>query len=158
MDRKIYALKPSFIEKLHNIWKEDYSSTGHEAFLNTINQEYGGANLKQYVLPGDNGLYIDEDMAFRLNKLRKVGSETNWDYEASRMLFMGTGNGFGIYQLDSDGRKIPLDMIYATDTRIWNYLSLFRLNEYTARRWGNSKDSQRIFINSLTNRKQHGIQ
>jgi hypothetical protein len=109
--------------------------------------------LQDHILPGDNGLYIDDDVAFRVNQLRRNGTTANWDLEASKLLFQGIGNGFGIFQKDENGNRLPLDMIYATDTRIWNYLALFRLKDYTINRFGTSKSSKRLFINRLSNEK-----
>jgi len=153
MEEKVYALKPSFIMELHEEWKSDFSSLSNSEFIKHINQKYKGDKLLPHVLPGDNGLYIDDDVAFRINNLSKVGTEANWDLDASKLLFEGCGNGFGIFQKDENGKRIPLDMIYATDTRVWNYLSLFRLHSYTKNRWGESKDSKRLFINTLSNEK-----
>ena len=162
MEEKVYALKPSFIKELHGEWKSNFSSLPNSEFIKHINEKYGGWDVKKkkisdkllpHVLPGDNGLYIDDDVAFRINKLSKVGTETNWDYEASKLLFQGCGDGYGVFQKNENGNRMPLDMIYATDTRVWNYLSLFRLHCYTINRWGKSKDSKRLFINKLSNEK-----
>jgi len=159
MEEKVYALKPSFIQQLHQEWKEDFSNSQHEDFINHINQKYEGNKLTPFLLPGDNGLFIDSEVIFRINTLNKVGTNADWDYNASRILFSGCGNGLGIYQKDINGKRIPLDVVYATDTRVWNYLSLFLLSRYTKNRWGNSSDSLRIFINQLSNAKatRHAI-
>lgn len=153
MEEKIYALKSSFIKELHEEWRSDFSTLTNSEFIKHINQKYKGDKLLDHILPGDNGLYIDDDVAFRINNLSKVSTEANWDLEASKLLFQGCGSGFGIFQKDeNDNRKI-LDMIYATDSRVWNYLALFRLSDYTINRWGESKDSKRLFINKLSNEK-----
>lgn len=159
MEEKIFALKPSFIQELHQLWKDEYSSGMHADFINYINEKYKGDTLNSYLLPGDNGIYMDTDVVHKINTLGKVGTEADWDYEASKILFNGCGNGLGIFQKDDNNNRIPLNMIYATDTRIWNYLSLFKLKNYTIKRWGNSKDSVRIFVNQLTNAKttRHAI-
>ena len=157
MEEKIFALKPSFIQHLHQMWKENFSSSTHNKFIDHINDLYEGEKLDQYLLPGDNGLYIDSDVVHKINV--ETWPSTEWDYKASLTLYNGCGNGLGIYQKDENNNRIPLDMIYATDTRIWNYLSLFKLSKYTINRWGNSSDSKRIFVNKLSNEKttRHAI-
>ena len=126
MEEKIYALDTSFIGKLHNEWKRNFSSFSHPEFLTFINEEYSEENIKQYILPGENGVYLDTEIALKINNLEKSGSEAQWDYEASLLMFGDTRDKMGLYQKDIDGNRIPLDAVYATDTRIWNYLSLFR--------------------------------
>lgn len=159
MEEKVFALETSFIEKLHDEWKRNFSSFSHPDFLSFINEKYSEDNLKPYLLPGENGVYLDPEIALQINNLDKKGSEAHWDYEASLLLFGEMRDKMGLYQKDNDGNRIPLDAVYATDTRIWNYLSLFRFGQYTIKRWGGSKDSRRIFINRLTNEKvtRHAI-
>ena len=122
-------------------------------------KRYSEENIKQYILPGENGVYLDTEIALKINNLEKSGSEAQWDYEASLLMFGDTRDKMGLYQKDIDGNRIPLDAVYATDTRIWNYLSLFRFSQYTMKRWKISKDSKRIFVNRLSNEKatRHAI-
>lgn len=151
---KVHALKPEFIEELYNKWKEDFSSKPHSDFLDYLSSTYDENNIKENLLPGDNGVFIDDDVIHRLNTLSRVGTKVEWDLHASKILFGGVNNsGLGIYSLDENGDKVPISTVYATDLRLWNYLCLFKLRPYTQKRWGDSKDIKRLFINTLSNEK-----
>jgi hypothetical protein len=159
MEEKVYALSTAFLTELYEEWSRNFSSKSHEEFITFIREKYPEEILAKHLLPGDNGVYLDKNVIEEINELNFDESSSILDLKASRLLFNGNGNGFGIYQKDENGSKLPLDMIYATDTRVWNYLSLFVFGKYTIKRWGESNDIRRIFINNLGNEKvsRHSI-
>jgi hypothetical protein len=155
---RVPALKNEFIEMLSNRWYNDYSERTVADFLSDIESEYG-SDTKDFIVPGNTGVYIDEDVVFKLNKLNAAGrSKAERDNDSSRILF-GEDGLTGIYSYDHNGNKIRLNAVQSSDTRIWNCLSLFILREYTMKRWGDSKDAIRLFVNSLSNGKvsRHSI-
>lgn len=155
---KVPALKIEFIETLLNKWYNDYHDKTIEDFLSVIKLEYG-SDLQNYIVPGDTGVYIDKDVANILNNSTKNGrGVAEWDKDNSRILF-GEDGLTALYSYDQAGNKIRLNAVQSSDIRIWNCLSLFILSGYTSNRWGDSKDTKRLFVNSLTNEKvsRHSI-
>lgn len=151
MENKVYALKPSFVASLYEEWTSNYQGKSIRDFLIHINNKYS-KELKKHIEPGDTGIYIDDEVLFFLNRPKPTtGSKSQWDLENSQTIFEGIQNGLGIYRKDEGNNKIPISVVQATDARIWNYLSLFGLHIYTIERWGESKDSRRIIVNSVTN-------
>ena len=71
---KIPALKIDFIEFLYNKWLNDYPGQKISVFLRDVNEEYGGS-LKDYCVPGETGVYIDNEVLFELNKSSRAGRE-----------------------------------------------------------------------------------
>lgn len=150
---KIPVLKISFIKKLNEIWQNEYADEYISKFINFINQEYG-SSWKDFCAPGETGIYIDSDIKFKLNTHKRAGKEKAlFDKEYAYLLFDG------LFALDDDNNRVPLNEVQASDIRMWNCLSLFILKDYSIERWGHSKDSARIFINALTNGKisRHSI-
>ena len=151
MEEKLYALKPEFVSELYDNWTSNYQDKTLKEFLSDIHRTYSN-DLKKYCEPGDTGIYIDEEVLFLLNNPSSpFSSKSKWDLHSSKLLFDGNQNKFGIYRKDENGNRIPISIVQATDSRIWNYLSLFKLNNYVIERWGNSSDSIRMIIRNLSN-------
>lgn len=144
------ALKVEFTQKLINLWYEDYQGLTIADFLDGIAAEFEGLK-DEYIVPGDTGVYIDDEVVFQLNCRSAAGREKyTWDKDSSVLIF-GTEKQCGIYSKDADGNKIPLNSVQASDIRIWNCLALFILREYNKRRWGDKSNANRLFIKSLSN-------
>ncbi|SHM75864.1 DUF6339 family protein [Polaribacter sp. KT 15] len=151
MEEKLYALKPEFVSELYDNWTSDYQDKTIKEFLSDIHRTYSN-DLKKYCEPGDTGIYIDDEVLFHLNNPSSYfPSKSKWDLYSSKLLFDGNQNKFGIYRKDKNENRIPISIVQATDSRIWNYLSLFKLNNYVTERWGNSSDSIRMIIKNLSN-------
>ncbi len=147
---KVPALKVEFIEVLIDRWHNKYHGATIADFLNEIAFEFGDA-IEDYIVPGDTGVYIDDEVKYKLNTFPSRGrTSAEWDKDSSFFLF-GTDDLPGLYSYDQDGNKIWLNSVQASDIRIWNCLSLFILRDYTIKRWGTSSDTPRIFIKSLSN-------
>ena len=147
---KIPALKVEFIESIIDRWYSGYQGLTLSDFLNDIYTDYG-QTIEDIIVPGDTGVYIDDEVKFKLNLMSSIGrTKAEWDRDSSNLLF-GTEETPGLYSYDQDGNKIGLNSVQASDIRIWNFLSLFTLREYTVKRWGESSDALRVFIKSLSN-------
>ncbi len=146
---KVKALKISFLEMLIARWYDDYQDRTLNDFIKNIDIEFK-ENLNNYFVPGDTGVYIDSDVLNALNNYQPRGGKAEWDLECAK-LFFGTDQNPGLFSYDSEGIKVPINRVQETDLRIWNYLSLFILGKYTINRWGESQDSPRLFIKSLSN-------
>ena len=101
---KIPALKTDFIEMLYNKWQNDYSGQKISVFLYDINEDYG-QNLKDFCAPGETGVYIDDDVLFKLNTHTQAGKEKAiWDKECSFDLY----NTPGLFTLDNENNRVHL--------------------------------------------------
>jgi hypothetical protein len=157
-DIKVPALKIEFIETLLKRWENDYQDRTIAEFLSDIELEFG-SDYHDYIVPGDTGVYIDDDALFNLNSSSDSGkTKAEWDNYSSRTIF-GEYDLIGLYSYDHQGNKIRLNAVQSSDIRIWNCLSLFILRRYTIKRWGESKDTIRLFVKSLSNGKvsRHSI-
>jgi hypothetical protein len=146
---KIKALKVSFLEMLIARWYEDYQGLTLKEFIESTEIEFKD-NLNEYTVPGDTGVYLDSDVLHKLNNYQPRGGKAEWDKECSQIIF-GTDINPGLFSIDNDGNKVPINAVQSTDLRIWNYLSIFILGRYTINRWGDSHDAVRVFIKSLSN-------
>ena len=152
-DVKVLALKNTFMQELYSDWIDNYQSLLISDFLKDVFEKYKD-NHDEFCDRGETGVFIDSEVLIDLNKkVRGERTKAEWDYDCSLILFQGKNNDLGIYRRDNSGNKLPITNVQATDPRLWNYLSLFLLNEYSEKRWGDSSDSKRIFLSSLTNEK-----
>jgi hypothetical protein len=147
---KVPALKIEFIQELIERWHNEFQGLTITDFLNEVVSKYDN-DLERHFVPGDTGVYIDDEVKFKMNSIPSRGrSSADWDKDSSFLIF-GTDNLPGLYSYDQGGNKIWLNSVQATDIRIWNYLSLFILRGYTIKRWGSSNETPRLFIKSLSN-------
>ena len=150
---KVPALKINFIKEILAKWQNDFVGKNISEFIDFIDEKYGDS-WQNYCAPGDTGIYLDDEIKFKINTLKMVGKTKNlFDKEFAYLLFEG------LYTSDEYGNRVRLNEIQASDIRIWNSLSLFILKGYTKERWGGSKSTVRILIKSLTNEKisRHAI-
>lgn len=154
---KVPALKIEFIESLIDRWYNDYQGYTIADFLKGIAEEFGD-NFQDHIVPGDTGVFIDDDVLRNLNNYQPRGGKAEWDKDCAYLLF-GTDLNPGLYTFNNDGNKIYLNSVQSSDIRIWNFLSIFVLQEYTIKRWGSSQDAVRLFVKSLSNRNvsRHSI-
>jgi hypothetical protein len=156
---KVYALSQGFMNKLYEEWTDLSNNESISDFLSLIKNKYSVAN-SEYFVKGDTGIYFDNAIIDRLNtEKQNQRKDFEYDFDSSRLLYYGDNKGPGLYSVDENGNHSPLKYLSATDPRIWNYLSLFVLNEYTIKRWGDSKDSKRLFLSRLSNERisRHSI-
>lgn len=146
---KIKALKVSFLETLIERWYEDYQGKTIKDFIESIANEYL-AVIHEHTVPGDTGVYIDHEALHKLNNYQPRGGKAEWDLECSRIIF-GTDENPGLFTYDNDGNKVVINAVQSSDLRIWNYLSIFVLRNFTINRWGESQDAARLFVKSLSN-------
>ena len=146
---KVPALKIEFIEILINRWYNDYQGLMLADFLKGIAEEFGD-NFQDHIVPGDTGVFIDDNVLLKLNIYQPRGGKAEWDKDCAYLLF-GTDQNPGLYTFNNDGNKIYLNSVQSSDVRIWNFLSIFILQKYTIKRWGSSQDAVRLFIKSLSN-------
>jgi hypothetical protein len=146
---KLRALSINFIESLISRWDDDFQGLQLKKFIETINTEYQD-NLSPYFVQGESGVFIDTDVVNALNNYQPRGGKAEWDKDCSSIIF-GTDLNPGLFSYNPEGEKVPINEVQATDLRIWNYLSIFILGKYTINRWGDSRDTVRLFIKSLSN-------
>lgn len=150
---KVPVLKMSFINEIFHTWQNEFVDKEIKEFIEFINEKYG-ATWKQYCAPGDTGVYLDDDILFRINTQKRNGREKAlFDKEFSYLMFEG------LYTLDEEGNKALLSEVQASDIRMWNCLAFFILKDYIIERWGDSTDDGRFLLRSFTNGKmsRHGI-
>jgi hypothetical protein len=148
----IYALKPDFINFLYNEYIENYQNKKIKDFLVDINEKYGN-DILSYCVPGDTKIFLDDDIRYKMNTQPSIYSKkqlSDWDYAYSKLIYT-TNTNPGIFRFNVNNEKVSINMIQATDWRVWNYLSLFKLHKYVIKRWGESDDPVRIFIRKLGN-------
>lgn len=156
---KVYAMSQNFINKLYEEWTDLSHEESISEFLYFIKEKYSTLD-SDFFVRGDTGLYFDSGIVDRLNnEQQNQRKDFEYDFESSKLLYYGDGSGPGLYRIDENGKHRTINYLSATDPRIWNYLSLFVLNEYTNKRWGNSKDAKRIFLSSISNERisRHSI-
>ena len=146
---KVPALKIEFIEILIDRWYNDCQGLLLADFLKGIAEEFGD-NFQDHIVPGDTGVFIDDNVLRNLNNYQPRGGKAEWDKDCAYLLF-GTDLNPGLYTFNNDGNKIYLNSVQSSDVRIWNFLSIFILQEYTTKRWGESQDAARLFVKSLSN-------
>lgn len=150
---KIPVLKISFIEEIIAIWQDEFIDKEISEFMDFIDEKYG-ATWQQHCAPGDTGIYLDDEIKYKIITQKRNGREKAiFDKEFSYLMFEG------LFTLDADGQKVHLNEVQASDIRMWNCLSLFILKDYTVERWGDSSEEGRFLMKSPTNRKisRHGI-
>ena len=158
-DNKIYALSQSFMNTLYDEWTEKFYDQSISDFLFYIKAKYKFLNSES-IVRGDTVIFFNPEIIESLNnEIQNKRKYFEHDFKSSELIYYGDYECPGLYRIDERGSKIPLDFLAATDPRIWNYLSLFVLNEYTINRWGDSKDGKRIFLSRISNEKisRHSI-
>jgi hypothetical protein len=151
---KVYALTQNFMNQLYDEWVERFSDTSISEYLEYIHLEYKTISEKQ-IVKGDTGIYFDIDIVSKINKDLSHSDKNilQSDLACSKLLFGTSDTNLGLYRINERGSKVPINFVNATDPRIWNYLSLFVLRDYTNARWGQSKDSKRIFLTRISNER-----
>ena len=130
-ENKIYALSQSFMNTLYDEWTDQFYDQSISDFLIYIKEKYKTLE-SDYIVRGDTGVYYNSEIIeFLNNELQKKRKEFEYDFDSSKLLYYGLNKGPGLYKIDEKGNKVHLDYLSATDPRVWNYLSLFVLNEYT---------------------------
>jgi hypothetical protein len=154
-NHSIKALSQNFLSELYNDWTNQPKESSLKDFLKNIKIKYD-LNNQDYFVKGETGIFYDPNIINEINT--KPKSEMP-DITAAELLFYGKTDDPGLYKIDASGKKIPLSYLNATDPRIWNYISLFILNEYIQSRWDESSDTKRIFLNTFTrgNISRHAI-
>jgi hypothetical protein len=158
-DNKIYALSQSFMNTLYDDWTEQFYDQSISDFLGYLKAKYTFLNSES-IVKGDTGIFFNPEIIESLNNENQNKRKYfEHDFKSSELIYYGDNKCPGLYRIDENGSKIPLDFLTATDPRIWNYLSLFVLNQYTVNRWGESKDGKRIFLSRISNEKisRHSI-
>jgi hypothetical protein len=155
---KVYALSQNFMNVLHDEWLTIFANDKKISdYLIFIKNKYSSIK-SDFFVKGDTGVYYDREIIKKLNTENNI-KKAEFDFYASKLLYYGANNNPGLYKLDENGNKEPLDYLSATDPRIWNYLSLFLLNDYSNTRWGKSKDKDRVLLSRFSNEKssRHSI-
>lgn len=154
---KVYALSQNFMNNLHEEWLNFANDKTLSDYLVFIKNKYSHI-VSDFFVKGDTGVFYDKEIIKKLNTENNT-NKAEFDCYASKLLYYGTHNNPGLYKLDINGNKVPLDYLSLTDPRIWNYLSLFLLNDYSNNRWGKSKDKDRVFLSRFSNEKssRHSI-
>ncbi|MDG1056243.1 MAG: DUF6339 family protein [Flavobacteriaceae bacterium] len=144
---KVPVLKISFIEEILAIWQDEFIDKDISEFIDFIDEKYG-ATWQQHCAPGDTGIYLDNEIKYKIITQKRNGKEKAiFDKEFSYLMFEG------LFALDADDNKVPLNEVQASDIRMWNCLSLFILKDYIVERWGDSSDEGRFLMKSSTNGK-----
>ncbi len=156
---KVYAMSQNFMNRLYEEWEDLSDEESISDFLHFVKNKYSTLD-SDYIVKGDTGVYFDTAIIDRLNnEQQNQRKDFEYDFDSSKLLYYGDNGRPGLYTVDENGNHKPISYLSATDPRIWNYLSLFVLNNYTIKRWGNSKDVKRIFLSRISNERisRHSI-
>jgi hypothetical protein len=69
---KVPALKINFIKEILAKWQNDFVGKNISEFIDFIDEKYGDS-WQNYCAPGDTGIYLDDEIKFKINTLKMVG-------------------------------------------------------------------------------------
>ena len=69
---KVPALKIEFIQALIERWHNEFQGLTITDFLNEVVSKYD-SDLERHIVPGDTGVYIDDEVKFKINSIPSRG-------------------------------------------------------------------------------------